>query len=92
MGLKMATGVSRTVAFYSLAFKIEPYKKKKPAPAVIVFPIGPLDDIFNHADICEANKHIYFLKYIKLVISEFKCKNKYKSSNVRLSQVKITVL
>lgn len=29
MGLKMATGVSRTVAFYSSAFKIEPLKKKR---------------------------------------------------------------
>lgn len=57
MGLKMAAGVSRTVAFYSLAFKIEPYKKKKPAPAVIVFPIRPLEDIFKHADVCEVDKH-----------------------------------
>lgn len=50
MGLKKAAGVNRTVAFYSLPFKIEPYKKRKePALADIIFPIGPLDDIFKLA-------------------------------------------
>lgn len=67
MGLKMAAGVSRTVAFYSLAFKIEPYKKRNQLQQLLFFPIGPLDDIFKHADVCEVHKHIYSFKYIQLV-------------------------
>lgn len=38
MGLKMAAGVSRTVAFYSLAFKIEPYKKRNQLWQLLFFP------------------------------------------------------
>lgn len=37
MGLKMAAGVSRTVAFYSLAFKIEPYKKRNQLQQLLFF-------------------------------------------------------